>query len=76
MRFLRLKVGRTNLSALGERLRAKALTELDYDKIAEELSAEYSRISGKEQLCRSNRQPWPERVRVGGISQIDAPLAR
>ena len=42
----------TNLSPLGEKLRARALAELDYDKIAEELSAEYSRIGGKGQLLQ------------------------
>ena len=47
-----IESGRTDLSALGERLRAKALAELDYNKIAVELSREYSRISGKEQLLQ------------------------
>jgi glycosyltransferase involved in cell wall biosynthesis len=47
-----IESGRKNLSVLGERLRAKALAELDYNKIAQELSAEYSRISGKEQLLQ------------------------
>jgi hypothetical protein len=37
---------------LGEKLRARALAELDYNKIAVELSAEYSRIGGKEQLLQ------------------------
>jgi hypothetical protein len=36
---------------LGEKLRARALAEL-YNKIAVELSAEYSRIGGKEQLLQ------------------------
>ncbi len=45
-----LESGRKDLAALGEKLRAKALAELDYKKIAEELCAEYSRISGKGQL--------------------------
>ena len=44
--------GGADLSLLGEKLRAKALAELDYTKIARELSAEYSRIIGKEQLLR------------------------
>jgi len=47
-----IESGRPDLSALGERLRAKALAELDYDKIAEDLSTEYSRISGREQLLQ------------------------
>jgi glycosyltransferase involved in cell wall biosynthesis len=42
--------GRRDLPALGDRLRAKALLELDYHKIAAELSREYSRIGGKAQL--------------------------
>ena len=42
---------RTDLDALGKNLRAKALAELDYHKIAEELSAEYSRISDQGHLA-------------------------
>lgn len=37
---------------LGMRLRAKALAELDYRTIAEELSAEYSRIGGKREIVQ------------------------
>jgi glycosyltransferase involved in cell wall biosynthesis len=40
-----IESGSRDLSALGGSLRAKALTELDYRKIGEELSREYSRIS-------------------------------
>jgi glycosyltransferase involved in cell wall biosynthesis len=47
-----IESGRKDLSAMGESLRAKALAELDYNKIAVELSREYSRISGKEQLLQ------------------------
>jgi len=47
-----IESGRKDLSVLGERLRAKALAELDYHKIADELSREYSRIGGKEQLLQ------------------------
>ncbi len=36
--------GRRNMNLVGENLRAKALAELDYRKIAEELSGEYARI--------------------------------
>lgn len=39
-----------DLKSLGEKLRHKALTELDYDTIARELSSEYSRLKGKQQL--------------------------
>jgi len=42
--------GGRDLSALAKALRAKALAELSYDRIAEQLSREYSRIAGKEQL--------------------------
>lgn len=37
-----------DLKGLGEKLRTKALTELDYSKIAEDLSGEYSRIAGQQ----------------------------
>jgi glycosyltransferase involved in cell wall biosynthesis len=47
-----IESGRADLRTMGERLRAKALAELDYNKIAVELSREYSRISGKEQLLQ------------------------
>lgn len=47
-----MESGRKNLTAWGEPLRTKALAELDYNRVAEELSAQYSRISGKEQLLR------------------------
>lgn len=45
--------GHKNVRALGENLRAKALAQLDYNKIAEELSQEYSRI-GREPLLQIN----------------------
>jgi len=41
--------GNRDLKVLGERLRARALAELDYSKIAQDLSGEYSRI-GSERL--------------------------
>jgi glycosyltransferase involved in cell wall biosynthesis len=44
--------GTRDFIELGMRLRAKALAELDYRKIAEELSAEYSRIGGKGKLVQ------------------------
>jgi len=47
-----IESGRRNLRELGERLRARALAELDYHKIADELSLEYSRIGGKDQLLQ------------------------
>ena len=47
-----IESGRRNLGELGERLRARALAELDYHKIASELSREYSRIGGKEELLQ------------------------
>ncbi|MGB8322122.1 MAG: glycosyltransferase family 4 protein [Candidatus Acidiferrum sp.] len=43
--IVEIESGSRDLSALGASLRAKALTELDYRKIGEELSREYSRIS-------------------------------
>ena len=45
--------GHKNVRALGENLRAKALAQLDYNKIAQELSQEYSRI-GREPLLQTN----------------------
>lgn len=45
--------GHKNVRALGENLRAKALAQLDYNKIAQELSQEYSRI-GREPLLQIN----------------------
>jgi glycosyltransferase involved in cell wall biosynthesis len=47
-----IESGRKSLNVLGENLRAKALAELDYHKIAQELSREYSRIRGKEELLQ------------------------
>ena len=44
-----IESGRRDLNGLGEKLRARALAELDYSKIAQDLSGEYSRI-GSEQL--------------------------
>jgi glycosyltransferase involved in cell wall biosynthesis len=46
-----IESGRRSLGQLGPALRAKALAELDYNKIAAEISQEYSRI-GKEQLLQ------------------------
>jgi glycosyltransferase involved in cell wall biosynthesis len=40
-----MEAGRYDLPTVGQQLRAKALAELDYHKIAQELSQEYSRIS-------------------------------
>jgi glycosyltransferase involved in cell wall biosynthesis len=37
--------GRKNMNGLGEKLRARALAELDYTKIAQDLTGEYSRIN-------------------------------
>jgi glycosyltransferase involved in cell wall biosynthesis len=51
-----IESGRKALDGIGERLRAKALTELDSHKIAEELSREYVRISGKGQLSQIQPQ--------------------
>jgi glycosyltransferase involved in cell wall biosynthesis len=48
--------GRKSLDGLGERLRAKALRELDYNKIGIELSKEYSRIGGKARLLQIQPQ--------------------
>ncbi len=47
-----IESGRRSLRGIGESLRAKALAELDYHTIAEELSAEYSRISGRGKLTQ------------------------
>jgi len=49
--ILDIENGRRSLDGLGERLRAKALMELDYRNIAAELSKEYSRI-GKPELLQ------------------------
>ncbi len=46
-----IESGHKNVRALGENLRAKALAQLDYNKIAQELSKEYSRI-GREPLLQ------------------------
>ncbi len=43
-----------DLNILGKKLRAKALAELDYQRIAEELSGMYSRMSGTAQLIQLN----------------------
>ena len=40
--------GHKDLTSLGEKLRAKALAELDYSKIALNLSGEYSRLGGQQ----------------------------
>jgi glycosyltransferase involved in cell wall biosynthesis len=44
--------GCTDLKALGNDLRAKALRELDYRKIAEELGAEYAKIGSWQKLVQ------------------------
>ena len=44
--------GKMDLKTLGKDLRAKALLELDYGKIARDLSAEYARISGPAKLLQ------------------------
>ena len=41
-----------DLATLGKKLRAKALAELDYQRIAEELSGMYSRMSGAAELVQ------------------------
>jgi glycosyltransferase involved in cell wall biosynthesis len=46
----RFETGEEDLKSLGDRLRRKALTELDYNRIAQELSAEYTRIGRKRHL--------------------------
>ena len=51
-----IESGRKSLDGLGERLRAKALMELDCRKIAVELSREYSRIGGKTELLQIQPQ--------------------
>jgi glycosyltransferase involved in cell wall biosynthesis len=43
----RIEEGAIDLTALGKNLRAKAMAELDYHKIAEELSGMYAKIGGK-----------------------------
>ena len=51
-----IESGHKSLNGLGERLRAKALEELDYHKIAPELAREYSRIGGKNGLLQIQQQ--------------------
>jgi glycosyltransferase involved in cell wall biosynthesis len=46
--IIEIEKGDRDLKGLGEKLRAKALTELDYSKIAQDLSVEYSRIAGRQ----------------------------
>jgi hypothetical protein len=46
----RCEIGEEDLKSLGDRLRHKALTELDYNRIAQELGGEYTRIGRKRQL--------------------------
>ena len=41
-----------DLTTLEKKLRAKALAELDYQRIAEELSGMYSRMSGAVKLVQ------------------------
>jgi glycosyltransferase involved in cell wall biosynthesis len=47
-----IELGSRDLNALGQGLRAKALAELDYHKIAQELASAYARIGGKTLLTR------------------------
>jgi glycosyltransferase involved in cell wall biosynthesis len=51
-----IESGRTGLDGLGERLRAKALTEFDYRKVGADLSREYRRIGGTNDLLRTQPQ--------------------
>ncbi len=44
--------GKMDLKTLGNNLRSKALVELDYGKIARDLSAEYARIGGPPKLLQ------------------------
>lgn len=62
--------GRRNLTLLGEGLRAKALAELDYRKIGQELSREYSRIAGKPQLL----QIQPKTIETVLLQEASAPI--
>jgi glycosyltransferase involved in cell wall biosynthesis len=48
----RMEEGSIDVTTLGKNLRAKALAELDYQKIAEELSGMYSRMSGTAKLVQ------------------------
>jgi glycosyltransferase involved in cell wall biosynthesis len=48
----RTEEGFIDLTTLGKKLRAKALAELDYQKIAEEMSGMYSRMSGTAELVQ------------------------
>src|SRR5579863_1575094 len=48
-----VEAGSRDLRVLGEKLRARALAELDYSKIAQNLSGEYSRIQN-EKLVKLN----------------------
>jgi glycosyltransferase involved in cell wall biosynthesis len=48
----RIEEGSIDLTTLGKKLRAKALAELDYQKIAEEISGMYSRMSGTAKLVQ------------------------
>ena len=46
--IIEIENGGRDLKGLAEKLRAKALKELDYGKIAQDLSGEYSRIGGEQ----------------------------
>lgn len=48
----KIEDGRIDLNNLGDHLRAKALAEFDYHKIAEELTVEYARIARPENLLQ------------------------
>jgi glycosyltransferase involved in cell wall biosynthesis len=50
--IIQAESGRHDLHGLGQRLRAKALRELDYNKIAQELSGEYLRIASANKLSQ------------------------
>jgi glycosyltransferase involved in cell wall biosynthesis len=49
---MKIEEGRIDLSDVGDRLRAKALAELDYHMIAEELVVEYVRLARNENLLQ------------------------
>lgn len=50
--ILDIETGRKKLDGMGEKLRAKALAELDYRNIAAELSQDYARIAQGTALCQ------------------------
>jgi glycosyltransferase involved in cell wall biosynthesis len=48
----RIEEGSIDLTTLGKKLRAKARAELDYQRIADELSVMYSRMSANAELVQ------------------------